>query len=164
VYSGGDDDLVHATPQAQGKAAHSAIDAKTYSSLKDEITGLSVFSDELGLMGKIDLYKGKENRLIERKYLLKTIYQGQIYQLWSQYFCMTEMGYKIQKLELHSISTNTTFPVSIPANVDKAELKDFILQFKQYDPAQPILINLNKCTHCIYCNLCDKIDSENVYS
>ena len=101
VYAGGDEDLVHATPQTQGKAAHTAIDEKTYSSRKDELTGLSVFCDELGVMGKIDLYKSKEKRLIERKYQLKTIYQGQIYQLWAQYFCMTEMGYPIDILEFY---------------------------------------------------------------
>ena len=54
VYAGGDEDLVHASPQTKGKAAHLSIDEKTYSSRKDEITGLSVFCDELGVMGKID--------------------------------------------------------------------------------------------------------------
>lgn len=164
VYAGGDEDLVNAIPQTQGKVAHTTIDEKKYSSRKDEITGLSVFSDELGVMGKIDLYKGKGKRLIERKYQLKTIYQGQIYQLWAQYFCMSEMGYQIDILEFYSISTNTTFPVSIPTDENKTELQNFIIQFKQYDPAQAIQINVNKCTHCIYCNLCDKIESENVYS
>lgn len=164
VYAGGDEDLVHATPQTQGKAAHIAIDEKTYSSRKDEITGLSVFSDELGVMGKIDLYKGREKLLIERKYQLKTIYKGQIYQLWAQYFCMTEMGYQIENLSFYSISTNATFPVEVPSARDKIELQKFILQFKQYNPELPVEININKCTHCIYCNLCDKMESENVYS
>lgn len=164
VYAGGDEDLVHATPQTQGKAAHAAIDEKTYSSRKDEITGLSIFSNELGVMGKIDLYKGREKRLIERKYQLKTIYQGQIYQLWAQYFCLIEMGYPVEILEFYSISTNTTFPVTLPTNNEKQELLGFIQQFKQYDPERSIQVNVNKCTHCIYCNLCDKIDSENVYS
>lgn len=164
VYAGGDEDLIHATPQTQGKAAHTAIDNKTYSSRKDEITGLSVFSNELGVIGKIDLYKGREKRLIERKYQLKTIYQGQIYQLWAQYFCMVEMGYPVEILEFYSICTNKTFPVTIPNNDEKQELMGFIQQFKDYDPEHPIQVNINKCTHCIYCNLCDKTDSENVYS
>lgn len=34
-------------------------------------------------MGKIDLYRSKDKKLIERKYQLKNIYQGQIYQLWA---------------------------------------------------------------------------------
>jgi CRISPR-associated exonuclease Cas4 len=156
--------LVHATPQTQGKVAHAAIDEKTYSSRKDEITSLSVYSDELGIIGKIDLYKGREKLLIERKYQLNTIYQGQIYQLWAQYFCMTEMGYAVEKLAFYAISTNKMFPVELPTNEDKKELQDFILRFKTFDPNQPIPVNINKCTHCIYCNLCDKIDTENVYT
>jgi len=161
---GGDEDLVHATPQTQGKATHAAIDNKTYSSRKDEITGLSVFCDELGVIGKIDLYKRKEKLLIERKYQLKQIYQGQIYQLWAQYFCMIEMGYEIEKLAFYAISTNQTFPVEIPNNEQKNELKNFILDFKKFDPSKDLQVNKNKCTHCIYCNLCDKTDTENVYS
>ena len=51
VYMGGDEELVHATPQTQGKAAHEAIDEKKYSSRKDEITSLSVYSNELGVIG-----------------------------------------------------------------------------------------------------------------
>ena len=42
VYMGGNEDLVLATPQTQGKAAHAAIDEKTYSSRKDEIDRKSV--------------------------------------------------------------------------------------------------------------------------
>jgi CRISPR-associated exonuclease Cas4 len=161
---GGDEDLVHATPQTQGKAAHAAIDEKTYSSRKDEITSLSVYSNELGIIGKIDLYKGREKLLIERKYQLNTIYQGQIYQLWAQYFCMTEMGYTVKKLAFYAISTNKMFPVELPTDEGKKELQNFILRFKTFDPTQSISANINKCTHCIYCNLCDKIDTENVYT
>jgi CRISPR-associated protein Cas4 len=161
---GGDEELVHATPQTQGKAAHETIDEKKYSSRKDEITSLSVYSNELGVIGKIDLYKGKEKLLIERKYQLTTIYQGQIFQLWAQYFCMCEMGYEIENLAFYAISTNKTFPIDVPTEENKKELQNFILQFKNYDPTQLIQVNSNKCTHCIYCNLCDKTDTENVYT
>ena len=47
------------------------------------------------LMGKIDVYRADKKLLIERKYQLKQIFQGQIYQLWAQYFCLTEMGYEV---------------------------------------------------------------------
>jgi len=161
---GGDEDLVHATPQTQGKAAHEAIDEKKYSTRKDEITALSVYSNELGIIGKIDLYKGNEKALIERKYLLHTIYQGQIYQLWAQYYCMTEMGYEVKHLSFYSISTNTKYPIDVPDENGKQELVDFITRFKQFDPTKPIHTNINKCAHCIYCNLCDKTETENVYS
>lgn len=164
VYMGGDEDLVHAIPQTRGKAAHESIDSKKFSSKKDDITGLAVFSDELGLIGKIDLFKCNEKILIERKYRLDTMYQGQIYQLWAQYYCMTEMGYEIEKLAFYAMSTNKTTPIDIPTEINKNELKVFIKQFIEFDPSQAVSVNKNKCTHCIYCNLCDKTNTENVYN
>ncbi|MDR1974530.1 MAG: type V CRISPR-associated protein Cas4 [Bacteroidales bacterium] len=164
VYIGGEEDLIHAVPQTQGKASHATIDNKTYSSLKDEITNLSVCCNEFGIVGKIDIYKGKEKLLLERKYKLEKIYQGQIYQLWAQYFCMLEMGYDVEKLAFYAILTNKTFFIDIPTKENKIELANFILKFKQFNPELPIHINENKCRHCIYCNLCDKIEMENVYT
>ena len=164
IYMGGDENLVHAKPQKQGKAAHETIDEKKYSSRKNEITGLAVYSSEFGLMGKIDLYKGDEKTLIERKYQLKTIYRGQIYQLWAQYFCMLEMGYEVYKIAFYEISKNKIHFVEIPTDSDKLELQEFIQRFRSYDPTQHITVNINKCTHCINCNLCDKTKAENVYS
>jgi len=119
---------------------------------------------DLSIIGKIDLYIGREKKLIERKYQLNNIYQGQIYQLWAQYFCMTEMGYNIDSLAFYAISTNTTFPIEIPNEANKIELINFISRFKHFDPTKHLKVNTNKCIHCIYCNLCDKIDVENVYS
>lgn len=164
VYMTVSEDVYHDTPQAKGKSAHEAIDNKKYSSRKNEITGLCIYSEELGVIGKIDLYKGDEKCLIERKYQLHSIYQGQIYQLWAQYFCMTEMGYKILKLAFYAISINKTFPVEIPTNENKKELLDFIKCFKTYNPSESLIININKCKHCIYSSLCDKIKTENVYT
>ena len=93
VYMETDEGLYHATPQTRGKIAHETIDNKKASNRADDLQSLTVMSDEYGLMGKIDIYKGKEHKLIERKYQLRNIYQGQIYQLWAQYLCMKEMGY-----------------------------------------------------------------------
>ena len=77
---------------------------------------------------------------------------------------MVEMGYEVEKLAFCAISTNTTFPVDIPKEAQKDELKEFIQRFKNYDPLQEIPINMNKCKHCIYCNLRDKTNTENVYT
>jgi CRISPR-associated protein Cas4 len=164
VYMGGEEELVHAVPQTRGKAAHETIDKKRYSSRKDEISGLSVFCNEFGIAGKIDIYKRNEKLLIERKYQLNTIYQGQIYQLWGQYFCMIEMGYEIENLAFYAIVTNKTFPITVPNGENKKELAEFIREFKEFNPETNITVNENKCTHCIYCNLCDKTEATNVYS
>lgn len=163
VYIESDESMYHATPQMQGKIAHKGIDQKTYSSKKDDITSLPVFSEKYGLIGKIDLLKQKEHLLIERKYQLKRIFQGQIYQLWAQYFCLTEMGYEVQKLSFYEISTNKMIPVELPTETQIEEFENFIKTFKNYDPASPITVNPSKCKHCIYNNLCDKTEVSNVY-
>lgn len=159
-----DEGLYHATPQTKGTIAHTATDGKTSSTSSNDILSLPVSSDELGVMGKIDVYKQKEKMLIERKYKLKQIYRGQLYQLWAQYYCMLELGYKIEKLAFYEISTNRMIPIEIPTEEEKNELKEFIQRFRNYNPADYFVPNPNKCLHCIYCNLCDKTEVENVYS
>ena len=98
VYMEADEGLYHATPQTQGRIAHENIDKKKASNRADDLQALPVMSEEYGLMGKIDIYKGREQKLIERKYQLRNIYQGQIYQLWAQYLCMKEMGYDVRAI------------------------------------------------------------------
>ena len=163
VYMETDEGLYHATPQTKGKLAHEPIDSKTSSNRKEEILALPVMSEQLGVMGKIDVYRKKEKQLIERKYQLKQIYHGQLYQLWAQYFCMVEMGYEVDKIAFYEISTNKTIPISLPTAKNKHELMCFIQSFKEYDPSAPFVANPNKCRHCIYCNLCDKTEDNNVY-
>ena len=83
VYMESDEGLYHAVPQTMGKIAHRTVDEKTASHRKEDYLSLPVFSEKFGLMGKVDFYKHKEKVLIERKYQLKTIFRGQIYQLWA---------------------------------------------------------------------------------
>ena len=120
-------------------------------------------SEEFGVMGKIDIYKSNERRLIERKYQLRNIYQGQIYQLWAQYLCMKEMGYDIDSLAFYEISTNKMIPIELPSEQQLMQFQQFISLYRNYDPSEPINININKCNHCIYSSLCDKTEDENVY-
>ncbi|MDY6147741.1 MAG: type V CRISPR-associated protein Cas4 [Porphyromonas sp.] len=105
VYMSTEQELYQAAPQVRGSLAHEATDHKTSSTQKDDILALPVFSERFHLMGKIDLYKQKEKKLIERKYQLKKIYQGQIYQLWAQYFCLKEMGYEVLLLSTKFLPT-----------------------------------------------------------
>ena len=56
VYMETDDSLYHATPQTKGRVAHESIDKKTYSTKKNDLMSLPVYSAMLGVMGKIDLY------------------------------------------------------------------------------------------------------------
>lgn len=159
-----DEMVFHATPQTQGKLAHETIDNKTASNRANDIISLPVFSEKYGLMGKIDVYKQKEKRLIERKYQLKQIFQGQIFQLWAQMLCLTEMGYEVESLAFYETSKNKIIPISVPIETDIQQFESFLHSFRTFDPGStPFTINPNKCSHCIYCNLCDKTSSNNVY-
>lgn len=165
VYMGMSGDLYKATPQTKGSIAHQGIDQKNGSTKKGDIMSLHVYSDELGILGVIDVYKEDKHLLIERKNQLKKIFRGQIYQLWGQYFCMKEMGFQVEHLAFYEISTNKMITLNLPGEAEKKEMADFIEQFKSYDPEHSqVIVNHNKCVHCIYCNLCDKTDSDNVYA
>lgn len=150
VYMESDEETYKATPQIKGTIAHEAVDTKSYSSRKNEILALPIISERLGLVGKIDVFKVNEKRLIERKYQLKQIFRGQLYQLWAQYICMREMGYEVEKICFYEISTNKTIPVELPSDQDMLELAEFIEKFRRYDPMDEIQTNSNKCVHCIY--------------
>ena len=162
IYMDADEETYHAVPQTRGKIAHEATDNKK-STRKTDIMALPVFCNEIGIMGRIDLYKYEEKHLIERKYKLTKIYQGQLYQLWGECFCMKEMGYEIDRLSFYEISTNKMIPMEIPGEEQKEELKNFVRAFKLFNPMESIDVNDNKCTHCIYSPLCDKTNVNYVY-
>lgn len=164
VYVDADEDLYHAVPQTRGRHSHESIDSKSYSTKKDDLQSISVYSEELGVMGKIDLFKKEEGFLIERKYQLKQIYQGQLYQLWAQCFCLLEMGYKVNKVAFYEISTNKMMVQETPTQKEKEELLLFIQKMKAYNPLDSLITNKNKCAHCIYSSLCDKTEDDNVYT
>lgn len=164
VYMDTDESLYHAVPQVRGRIAHRTIDHKTASTRRTVLMSLSVCSEALGLMGKIDLYRLSTKTLIERKYQLKKIFRGQVYQLWAEYYCMLEMGFDVLNLAFYETSTNKFFKVDIPDEKDKKELELLIDRFRTFNPEDHMEVNFNKCRHCIYSNLCDKTDTENVYT
>lgn len=163
VYMDADEGLYHAKPQTRGRIAHETVDNKTASNRKDDLLSLPVYSSQYKLMGKVDVYRRKEKMLIERKYQLKQIFQGQIYQLWAQYFCLQEMGYEVERIAFYETSTNKMIPIPLPEEKGIIQFAAFIESFHQFNPADTIHTNPNKCRHCIYCNLCDKTEEENVY-
>lgn len=163
IYMEADEGLYHAVPQTQGRIAHDAVDHKRSSTRKDDLMTLPVACEALGIMGKIDIYKGAEHHLIERKYQLKQIFQGQLYQLWGECFCLREMGFSVERVSFYEISTNRMIPQQLPGEKEWDELRLFINRFKSFDPSMPIETNPNKCSHCIYCPLCEKTDIENAY-
>lgn len=164
VYMEADETIYHAKPQTQGRMAHQTVDKKTASNRSDDILSLPVYSEEYGLMGKIDIYRRREKKLIERKYQLKQIFLGQIYQLWAQMLCLKEMGEDVELLAFYEISTNKMIPVEMPTEDDLLRFKGFLQRFRSFNPGTtPFPVNHNKCVHCVYCNLCDKTTEDNVY-
>ena len=75
------DDLYHQTPQREGLAHHETIDNNKYSSRKDIITGLTVYSEKYRLLGRIDIFDQRSGILTERKYSVTAVYPGFRYQL-----------------------------------------------------------------------------------
>lgn len=153
-----DSELYHQAPQVKGSAAHKAIDAGTYSSKKNIICALSVYSERYDLMGCIDVLDTESHILTERKYSVTAVYDGFRYQLYAQYFALQEMGYYVRQMRLHSVKDNRNYEISLP---DHAEIKSFeqtLQAIRSFDLFQPYIANPVKYRNCIYCQICDMND------
>lgn len=156
LYYNFEEKLFQDTYQQEGKDAHKNIDKKQYTTKKDILQSIDIYSEELGVVGKIDLYDRNKKQLIERKRIIKTIYEGYYLQLYAQYYCLIEMGFKVEKLYFHSLSNNKRISIPLPTDENKERLKEIILQIKNFS-----LDNDNftqkpkKCQMCIYRELCD---------
>ena len=87
-------------------------------------------------------FKGDQHLFIERKNNLKHLFKGQLYQLWAQYFCMIEMGYKVESIAFYEISTNKMMYQTLPTENNKIEsytkhfsMEDSIIIFNVSDNA-----------------------------
>ena len=147
VYSG--------SPQIKGTDAHKNIDLKKYSSRKTTLVAIDVYSEELGLVGKIDIFDLKTKTLIERKRKIVKIYSGYILQLHAQYYCLVEMGYEIKRLKFYSMVDNKSYYINLPSSIDKSNLKKIISKMRSFDLDDKFIPNINKCKMCIYRELCD---------
>ncbi|MBQ9635593.1 MAG: type V CRISPR-associated protein Cas4, partial [Acidaminococcaceae bacterium] len=78
--------------QINGTAAHKSVDSSTYTTRKNVLQGLSVYSERLRLIGKIDVFYQDIGVLTERKKRIKTIYDGYVFQIYAQCYCLREMG------------------------------------------------------------------------
>jgi CRISPR-associated protein Cas4 len=135
----------HEVAQVAGKLVHESIENGTYSSAKRYLQGISVYSEKYGIAGKIDIYDQKEQSLIERKNKIKHIYLGYKYQLYAEMFCMEEMGYKVNKLFLHSLSDNKRYKVALPTKKEKQEFVKTLEEIKNFTPEN---IVSHSCEHC----------------
>lgn len=149
--------LYHRSFQIRGTNAHKSIDQKKYTPSKNILQGIDVYSEKYQLCGKIDLYDKKNKLLVERKKKIKTIYDGYMFQLYAQYFCLTEMGYPVEKLKLYSMDDNKNYYVELPEN-DVKNFKKFevlLEKIKSFNLLLSFVPNANKCRNCIYSPFCD---------
>jgi len=158
LYGSYKSELYQDKPQVAGKAAHEAIDEKSYSTRKDVLVGTEVYSDTYGLCGKIDIFDISKGALLERKREIKTIYDGYVFQVYAQYFALTEMGYKVLSITIHDLLHNRNYPIKLPhedtemTRKFEALIRDinaFDLVSSDFTPV------MAKCMRCIYSNLCD---------
>ncbi len=146
------------TPQIEGKAAHKAIDEKRYSTKKTVLQDFEIYSDKYKLCGKIDIFDCESGILTERKKKIKTIYDGYVFQLYAQYFGLTEAGYDVRFLRLYSSDDNKVFKILLPCDdaIMFEKFEQLIEQINHYDLENFQQINQKKCENCIYEPLCDQ--------
>jgi len=154
IYENFSQKVYHQSPQVKGKIKHEAIDKGKYSTSKNYLQGISVYCDQYGLAGKIDIYDQKNKTLIERKNKISKIYDGQKYQLYAQYFCLLERGYEVEKLKIHSLTDNKRYEIDLPVGDDLKKFENVIEQIKNFNFKQQYKINPAKCDNCIYAELC----------
>ncbi len=144
-YEDFDQKNYHEVAQVAGKLAHENIDNQKYSSAKRYLQGLDVYCEKYGIAGKIDIYDQNEQALIERKNKIKHIYLGYKYQLYSEMFCMQEMGYMVKKLFLHSLLDNKRYKIPLPDRQEIAEFEKTLKKIKNFGPEE---VAIHSCEHC----------------
>ncbi len=159
LYYSTDNKAYHSTFQVKGNIAHESIDTGKYSSKKSILKGVDIYSEELGLVGKIDLYDADKKELVERKNKITKLYYGYYLQIYAQYFCLLEMGFEVKKIKFYSISDNKNYYLDMPSQEDKDKLVKIIKEIKEFKlEDKNFSQNKNKCVMCIYKDLCDYYD------
>ena len=158
LYGETDRILYQSGSQINGTHAHKAIDNKTYSDRKAIITGLDVYCEEYGLIGKIDMYDAEKMTLTERKRTVKKIYDGYVYQVYAQCLALREMGYCVNKIVIHSLTDNKNYPIKLPEEDQDmfAKFKNTIQQIHEFKLEEFEQTCPEKCKNCIYEPACDR--------
>lgn len=159
-YSGiyrntGSVELYHQAPQLNGKAAHEAVDEARYSSRKDVLQGITVYCEKYNLVGRIDTFDTATGVLTERKNSITAVYDGFRYQLYAQYFALSEMGYDVRALRLYSKKDNIVYPVPFPTASQINDFEYILKCIRDWNAERDFVPNPKKCRACIYSALCD---------
>ena len=153
-------DSYQQTPQKIGLATHKNIDDGFYSSRKEVLTGVMVYCERFGLLGRIDVYDKSSQLLTERKWSVSAVWEGFRLQLYAQYYALQEMGLPVMSMRIHSQKDNRNYEVPIPDLKDRMRLEEVISQMRSFRLEKPFVPNLRKCQGCIYRELCDVYTEE----
>ena len=144
--------------QINGTYVHETIDSNEYSDKKTILQGMSVYSDEYCLVGKIDIFDNQNGILTERKNHISNIYDGFIMQLYAQCIALREMGYIVNKICLYSYSDNKSYHIKLPEEdiIMFEKFRQLINEIHNFkiDAYRPL--TSTKCENCIYEPLCDR--------
>ncbi|AIZ56869.1 hypothetical protein Mpt1_c09960 [Candidatus Methanoplasma termitum] len=142
--------------QINGTHAHETIEDGRYTSRKDVLQGMEVYCEKYGLIGKIDLLDIKKKMLTERKKKISRLYDGQIFQVYGQYFALKEMGYEIEKIRVYSMDDNKSYDITVPEEdpVMTHKFEETILDMHTFNPDDYVQTNPCKCSNCIYEPMC----------
>ena len=152
------EELYQTDKQKNGKDAHEAIDNRHYSTHKDVLQGIDVYSEKYKLCGKIDIFDIGKGLLTERKKHISVVYDGYVFQLYAQYFAMIEMGYDVRRLRFYSSDDNKIYPVKLPGE-DEGMFDKFerlIGDMRAFDIDGYVPQDKDKCVNCIYSDFCDR--------
>ena len=158
LYGATEPMLYHDKPQIDGKHAHRTIDEGTYSTHSDILQGVDVFSEKYGLCGKIDTFDVGKGVLTERKKKITRVYDGYVFQLFAQCFCLREMGYEVKSIRFWSKDDNRIIPISLPeCDLEMMEKFEKTIEcIKGFDPSAFCPTDHLKCQKCIYHCFCDR--------
>lgn len=142
--------------QINGSNAHKKSDTAAYSTKKSMLQGISIYSSKYDILGKLDTFDSEKGILTERKKKITTVYNGYIFQLYAQYFALSDMGYSVNQLRLYSMADNKPYKIKKPENDAEmlAEFEKLIGDMKSFKLEAFKQPNDKKCMHCIYEVLC----------
>ncbi len=158
LYGGYAKTVYQQKPQVAGIAAHTAIDEQTYSTRKNILQATEIYCERYNICGKIDVFDIDTGKLTERKREIKTIYDGYVFQVYAQYFALSEMGYNVHNIVMHCIAHNKNYNIPLPKDAPEMHCKfeQLIDQINNFDLDTPNFTPIEaKCNNCIYNNLCD---------
>lgn len=148
--------LYQDSQQLNGTHSHRNSDSARYSSKKNILQGVGVYCSKYNLIGKIDTFDADNGILTERKKKIKTIYDGYVFQLYAQYFSLSEMGYQVNKLQFYSMDDNKVYVVDRPEDSPEmfSKFEMLIDEMASFSPENFKQENSSKCENCIYEQLC----------